>query len=62
MSDAVDIWELAAELMKQFDVDAALLAALRADAYFNQGDNDAYRYWYRVVKAINEIEKPRANA
>lgn len=55
--DEIDVWRTAAEMIRQFQDEAALTAALRADALLEQGDAEGFRIWVRVVGAINELER-----
>jgi hypothetical protein len=50
-----DIWIAANEMIKLFGDEAALHAALRADALRNQEDEEGYVTWKRVVAAIREL-------
>ncbi|MEI9990564.1 MAG: hypothetical protein WDM86_11045 [Rhizomicrobium sp.] len=55
----IDIWRTAAEMIRQFQEDAATTAALRADALLDGGDVDGFHVWKRVVLAINDLQKTR---
>jgi len=50
-----DIWITANELIKLYGDDAVITAALRADALSQQGDEQGYAIWKRVIRAINEL-------
>jgi hypothetical protein len=55
--DDIDYWRTAAQLMRQHGADAAIEAALRADALLDQGDAEGCRVWTRIVRAINSLER-----
>ncbi len=42
--------------MKQHGQDAAIHAALRADAMLDKGDLDGYDVWKRIAKAVEELQ------
>ncbi len=42
-------------LVKQHGQDAAIHAAMRADALLDKGDLDGYVVWKRIVKATEEL-------
>jgi hypothetical protein len=46
--------------MKRYGDDAAVKAAMRADALLAKGDAEGFHVWQRIVAAINELsrEKP----
>jgi hypothetical protein len=50
-----DIWIAANEMIKAFGDEAGLHAAVRADALRDQGDEEGYAIWARVVAAIKEL-------
>ena len=50
-----DIWIAASDMMKVFGEDAAVRAAIRADAMAASGDEDSYAFWARTVRAIKEL-------
>jgi len=51
-----DIWITANALIKLHGDDAAIHAAMRADALADQDNADGYLVWRRVVAAIRELE------
>lgn len=55
--DEIDTWRAAAEMMRQHEEDAALEAALKADAHLEKGDMEGFRAWKRIVDAINTLER-----
>jgi hypothetical protein len=57
--DEIDIWRIAVEMRRQFGVDAAVIAATRADALLEQGDIDGFNAWKNIVLRINELERQR---
>jgi hypothetical protein len=56
MTADVDIWRTAKLLIDQYDDDAPIRAAQRADAQLSKGDMEGRRVWLRVLKAIEELE------
>lgn len=50
-----DIWTAANEMMKLFGDEAAIHAAMRADAMCANGDDQGYSVWKRVLAAIIEL-------
>jgi len=44
-------------MIRQFQTDAAVTAALRADALLDQGGIEGFMVWKRVVAAINELAR-----
>ena len=55
--EEIDVWRSAQQLMKQYGADAAIIAAMRADALLEGGDTEGFRTWQRIAAAINELEK-----
>ena len=53
--EEVDIWRSASEMIKLHGEDAAVRAAMRADALLERGDLDGAAIWKRVVRAIGEL-------
>ena len=53
----LDIYRTATVLIQEHDQDAALEAAMRADAMLEKGDLDGQAVWKRVLKAIEEIQR-----
>jgi len=47
---------MAAEMLRQFPEDAVFIAAMRADAFLDQGDMASFEAWKRVVAAINQLD------
>ena len=56
----IDVWRSAHHYMKRYGDDAAVKAAMRADALLAKGDAEGFHVWQRIVAAINELsrEKP----
>jgi hypothetical protein len=50
-----DIWIAANSLIKLHGVDAALMAATRADMMAALGDEVGYALWKRIVRAIIDL-------
>ena len=61
MVSDVDVYRTANVLVKHYGEDAALEAALRADAMLEKGSLDGQRVWKLVLAAVQEIqrEEPR---
>ena len=55
MTDDLDIYRTANELIKQHGDDAPIHAAMRADELLDAGDLDGQAVWKRVLKAIEEL-------
>ena len=54
-----DIWHGAQLLIKRHGEDAAVAAAQRADALFNEGDLDGAAVWKRILHAVEELQRVR---
>ncbi len=52
----VDIFRAAHEMIELYDVEAAVIAGQRVDAFFGQGDLDEMEAWVRVLAAIKELQ------
>jgi triphosphoribosyl-dephospho-CoA synthetase len=59
MTDDLDIWRAAQLLVKRHGPEAAIQAAMRADELLAEGDIDGQRIWLRIVKAIEELQRPK---
>jgi len=57
MTSDLDIYRTANVLVKHNGEDAALEAALRADAMLEKGSLDGQRVWKRVLAAVKEIQR-----
>ncbi len=57
MVDDLDIFRSAKLLVAQHGEDAAIEAAMRADAMLAKGDLDGKRVWVRIMKAIDELQR-----
>ena len=55
--DEKDVYRAANLMIEYYDLDAAIMAALRADHFFEQGDIDGSREWKRIVDAINVLQQ-----
>ncbi|MCH7888318.1 MAG: hypothetical protein IIA00_03465 [Proteobacteria bacterium] len=51
----IDVFRSADALVKQHGDEAAIHAAMRADAMLDKGDLDGQRVWLRIVKAVGEL-------
>jgi hypothetical protein len=58
VTDDIDIYRSAQLLIKQYGEDAAIHAAMEADACLERGDLDGKATWIRVIKAIKELSAP----
>ena len=60
----LDIYRSANVLVTQHGQDAAINAAMRADAMLDKGDLDGYAAWRRIVRAVEELQRvgPRPGA
>jgi len=50
-----EIWAVASEMIRLHGGNAAIHAAIRADALQRIGDKEGYAVWKRIVVAINEL-------
>ena len=55
--EEIDVWRSAQQFMKMHGADAAVVAAILADARLADGDLDGVRIWTRIVAAINELSR-----
>jgi hypothetical protein len=53
----LDIWRSANTLIKQHGIDAALMAAQRADELLAKGDLEGQHVFKAIVEAINDIQR-----
>jgi hypothetical protein len=62
LTSDLDIYRTASVLIREHGEEADLVAAQRADSFFEVGDIDGSAIWRRVLRAIMEIrrEKPHA--
>jgi hypothetical protein len=59
MLDEVDTLRSANLLISQHGTNAAVQAAMRADALLAQGDVEGALIWKRIVAAIEELERQK---
>jgi hypothetical protein len=52
----VNVWQAAAQMVKLFDIDASMEAALRSDAALDEGDLENHKLWLKVMHAIDELQ------
>ncbi len=57
MTSHLDIYRTANVLIREHGEDAAIEAALRADAMLEKGCLDGQRVWKRVLAAVKEIQR-----
>ena len=53
----LDIYRSATVLIRDHGEDAAIAAAMRADAMLERGDLDGCAVWRRILKAVDELGK-----
>ncbi len=53
----LDIYRSANVLIRDHGEDAAIEAAMRADAMMDNGDLDGCAVWKRIVRAVEEIQR-----
>ncbi len=53
----LDIYRSANVIMKQYGQDAAVEAAMRADAMLETGNLGGYTVWRRVLRAVGELQR-----
>ncbi len=56
MTDDIDIYRAAKLYIEQHGDQAALQAAMRADAQFAAGDIEGAATWRRIIKAIEVLQ------
>lgn len=56
MVDEIDIYRSANLLTKQHGDEAAIFAAMQADACLEKGDHAGKATWLRVIKAIEDLQ------
>ncbi len=54
----LDIYRSASILVKQYGQDAPIEAAMRADAMLDKGDMDGCAMWKKIVRAVEELQRP----
>ncbi len=55
----LDIWRAAQVMAKRYGDGAVIEAAMRADAFLDQGNLDGERLWIRIMQAIDELRRER---
>ena len=53
----LDIYRSAKLLIDQHGDEAPIHAAMRADAFLDQGNLNGQRLWLRIVRAIEELQR-----
>ena len=56
MVEEIDIYRAANLLIKQHGEDAAIFAAMQADACLEKGELDGKVVWLAVIRAIEELQ------
>ncbi len=59
MLSDLDLWRAANVMIKRYGDGAATEAAIRADAFLDQGIIDGERLWMRIMQAIEELQRER---
>ena len=59
MPSEIDIYRSAKLLIDQHGEDAAIHAAMPADACSEKGDLEGKAVWLRVIRAIEELQRTR---
>ena len=55
----LDIWRVAALLVKRHGKDASIFAAQRIDELLAEGDLDGRAVWQRILEAVKELERAK---
>jgi hypothetical protein len=61
MVDDIDIWRAAKLMIDRYGTDAATAAAIRADAMLHENDDAGVVTWKQIMRAIEELQRPRTN-
>jgi carbon monoxide dehydrogenase subunit G len=61
MVDDIDIWRAAKLMIHRHGADATTAAAMRADAMLKENDAAGVVTWKQIVRAIEELQRPRTN-
>jgi hypothetical protein len=56
------VWRAANEMIEMFGDDAAIRAAMQADAALDVGDTADFSFWKRVVASINDLSRAPTNS
>ena len=59
MTSDLDIYRSAKLMINQHGEDAAIHAAMQADACSEKGDLERKAVWLRVIKAVKEMQRTR---
>jgi hypothetical protein len=59
MIEDIGIWRAASTLVKQHGKHAALVASQRIDESLAQGDLEGRYVWYRILKAVSELQREK---
>ena len=54
----LDIHRAAGVIIKRYGEDALIHAAMRADAMLKAGDLDGSAMWKRILRVIEELQRP----
>jgi len=57
-----ELWACANECIRQHGADAAIFAAMRADALMQSGDDEGARTWRAIVTRIAKLLEPPSHA
>lgn len=58
MTAEIDIWRTAKLMIDKHGEDAAIQAAMRADELMAAGDMDGRAVWFRIIRAIEDLQAP----
>lgn len=58
----LDLWRAANPIIERHGIDAALVAAQRADEMLAKGDVEGQLVWKRILAAINELQRTKLAA
>ncbi len=62
MIQDLDIYRSAHVIVQMHDKDAAIEAAMRADAMLEKGDVAGYALWRRILEAVEELQRTQPAA
>jgi hypothetical protein len=59
MIPEIDIWRVAALMLKRYGGEADIESAIRAEAFADVGDLAGEAIWRRIIDAIDQLENTR---
>ena len=60
--EEIDIWRTAAFVLREHGDSARANAAQRADALYDNGDLEGFLVWWKVIHAIEQLERQKTHA